>query len=266
MARRGGWQGGGGDGKAGGVMARRGGYGKGGRMLPPPPHPRTTRSHQADADGAVPVGWGEDVALGPGHPLMQAACKAGGCQGGATPGSEAWRGGWWWWSRAHLRSWGSSPRPGRAAGGSRPRSRSRSRRALVPPAKARSGSALTPGWHGGARRGGDGVPTWQEQLWHPGSVQRAPGSRGTPRYQQRGADGAEVPGAATARGDGSVAGGCGAGEEEGSWVPGGAAGRWGEGEPLGTRRGPPEPGGSRTSVGGCCRDCRMGDGARMDLG
>lgn len=56
------------------------------------------------------------------------------------------------------------------------------------------------------------------------------------------------------------------GEEGGGWVPGGAAGRWEEGEPLGTRRGPPGPGGSRTSVGGCCRDCRMGEGARMDLG
>lgn len=70
----------------------------------------------------------------------------------------------------------------------------------------------------------------------------------------------EVLGAPTARGNGSGDRG---GEEGGNWVPGAATGRWGEGEPLGSRW---EPGGSRTRVGGCCRDCRMGDGARIDLG
>lgn len=106
----------------------------------------------------------------------------------------------------------------------------------------------------------DGMLTWQVQLWHPGSVQRAPGSRGIPRCQQRGDGGMEVLGAPMARGNSSGDRG---GEEGGNWVPGAATGRWGEGEPLGSRW---EPGGSRTRVGGCCRDCRMGDGARIDLG
>lgn len=128
--------------------------------------------------------------------------------------------------------------------------------------------------------------TWQVQLWHPGSVQRVPGSRGIPRCQQRWDGGMEVLEAPMARGDGS---GDRDGEEGGNWVPGAATGRWGEGdgsgdrdaeeggnwvpgaatgawgerEPLGSRW---ELGGSRTRVGGCCRDCRMGDGARIDLG
>lgn len=38
-----------------------------------------------------------------------------------------------------------------------------------------------------------GTLTWQLQLWHPGSFQRAPGSWGAPRCQQRGAD-VGVPG------------------------------------------------------------------------
>lgn len=106
----------------------------------------------------------------------------------------------------------------------------------------------------------DGMLTWQVQLWQPGSVQRLPGSREIPRCQQRWDGGMEVPGAPMARGDGSGDRG---GEEGGNWVPGAATGRRGEGEPLGSRW---EPGGSKTRVGGCCRDCRMGDGARIDLG
>lgn len=49
-------------------------------MLPPP---GMMGAHQADADSAVLIGRAENVALGPGHPLVQAACKAAG-SGGAT--------------------------------------------------------------------------------------------------------------------------------------------------------------------------------------
>lgn len=38
-------------------------------------------AHQADADSAILIGWAENIALGPGQPLVQAACKAGGSGG-----------------------------------------------------------------------------------------------------------------------------------------------------------------------------------------
>lgn len=82
------------------------------------------------------------------------------------------------------------------------------------------------GWarlrHGTGKRGcGEvrmrvrGALTWQLQLWHPGSVQRAPGSRGAPRCQQRGAEVGVPGGGWTAS----------RGEEGGTDVPGAAAGR-----------------------------------------
>lgn len=199
------------------------------RHHPRPGPPPRTSTLQTRASGGGPS-WGS----GAGSGTLELTCAA----GAAAPR----RGGQW--GGAGLRAAGGlahhlSPLPGRAV--------AQHRVTLV-----------------GLGRGGDeGGLTWQLQLWHPSSAQLAPGSRGTPRYQQPWADGGEVPGGPTARGDGSVARDTEMGEEKGSWVPGAAAGRWGEEPP---RRGPPEPGGSRTRVGGCCRDCRMGDGARMDLG
>lgn len=141
--------------------------------VPPPPG-----THQAEADGAVAVGRGEDVAFGPDHPLVQAACEAGG-SGWATA-AAVWRGGGG--PGAHLCNWGSSPRPGRAAGGSRTRGSSRPRRAPAPPARAAGGVGSAPrraAGAGGVVGGKDKPPPRHPPLCLPGrssSGTRAPSS------------------------------------------------------------------------------------------
>lgn len=99
-------------------------------------------AHQADADGAIPIRWGEDIALGPGHPLVQAPCEPWGLGvspwefRGAIPGIGGIRG-----AGTHPCRWGSNPQLEWEAGGSREQSSSRRHRGLVPPARTRRGSS-----------------------------------------------------------------------------------------------------------------------------
>lgn len=93
------------------------------------------------------------------HPRPGTPHRAGSLQGRRVrvgyPGQQGWgRGGGK--PRSHLSSWGSSPRPGWAAGGSRSRGSSRPRRALVLPARARVGSARHRAGAAGRGTGKDG--------------------------------------------------------------------------------------------------------------
>lgn len=125
--------------------------GEWGRGCPPPPG-----THQAEADGAVAVGRGEDVAFGPDHPLVQAACGAGGSGGVTVVAGGGW-GGWSWGSPEQL---GQQPPAGAGSGWEQDTGQLTASQSTRPPCEGSGRRWLSPTSHcwGWGVMGGEDTP------------------------------------------------------------------------------------------------------------
>lgn len=112
-----------------------------------PSHPGMVGAHQAEADGAVPIGWGEDVPLSPGHPLVQAAYKARGSERGEPGGRRGWRG-----NRGSPAQVGQQPPAGAGSGWEQLTEQLTASHSTRPPCEGHGRLSPTSGW-----RSGDGM-------------------------------------------------------------------------------------------------------------